>query len=490
MYKEFGFACSFLRAVAIFCSISGLALGEPRHGGGGNHSAGAGSHFSGSASHFSGSRGGSFSSPGTFSRSSPGGSFSHQSPPVGHFQQRAPSFSQSQPHMPSFTQPRQHTPSLSQSQPRMPSFAQPRQPGPSLSQSQPRMPSFTQPQQHTPSLSQSQPRLSRPPAFQQPHLGSPSHLSSQHPGNQALSNPGISRRLTPAPGISGGPAHHPAMSQSNRNHAYQHASTVYRNHPSVAWHVQSISNSYRDARFNRIFAPNHLERIQNHHARYYDYYRHYYRHGFYGGYYYPFRPCHNIHSYFSYPVIFWFFVAGPQPVVYSAYYPYAYSQSYYDGYTGDAYHPVTPPGIAPFPFAEDFFPTDSLRDMGIEVSGMPFETQANFREGMIRFTSALQQEVANIFQIPFTFSSSDIVITHYENQQGAAIRVAGFINRSDQPLAFEGLIDLVRPAQSMVLVTSRADPSNSDIDRLGGFGGNRPEVIPPPAPFVPGPREY
>ena len=196
--------------------------------------------------------------------------------------------------------------------------------------------------------------------------------------------------------------------------------------------------------------------------QYHYYYSGWYGHGFYGGYYYPVRPFYDIHLYFWYPVVYWFYVDSWDPWYYQTWYP------DYNNYV-----------VEPFHYARVFYPTDTLRDLGMEVSAMPTVNQYNFREGMENLMDSVSTQISDNLSSSIQFGPNDVVINHYENLNDQAIVVEGFVDRDDMHFVFKGLIDLNDPTNTMAFVPAAQNPSDDELynlqlinDRISALGGN------------------
>lgn len=207
----------------------------------------------------------------------------------------------------------------------------------------------------------------------------------------------------------------------------------------------------------------------------------YYDHGFCGGYYYPVRPWINIEQYFYYPVIYWLYDDRDDSSV-----------SYYQEWYGVDYpsYPVTP-----FSFAGVFFPTESLRDMAMEVSAMPAATQYQFRQSLEQMLNALTDRASEILGEGFELGDNDVVIDHYENLSDRAIVVEGFIDRGDIHLPFKGVLNLEYVDSTAIFIPSGEVPTEGDLADLAALnqmivdlGGDpftvqgEPEPLPAPTP--------
>src|SRR5262249_31711645 len=135
-----------------------------------------------------------------------------------------------------------------------------------------------------------------------------------------------------------------------------------------------------------VYLQNHYNKCKPYHYnnQFKFYYSGWFKHGFCGGFYYPIRPWYAIHEWFYYPVIYWLYVdLGPQDIPF-------YQEIYLNEY------PSCP--VKAFEYARVFFPTDSLRDLGIEMSALKPAIQCNFRESMLRATKSLQQQLSELTQ--------------------------------------------------------------------------------------------
>ena len=135
--------------------------------------------------------------------------------------------------------------------------------------------------------------------------------------------------------------------------------------------------------------------------------------------------------------------------------------------------------ITPFPYAGAFYPTDDIRDMGVEISSWDADGQAHFRSSMDNFASSLAQAISLAVGPGFTFEANDIVIDHYVNLQNQAIVVEGFVDRGDLHLAFKALLNIADPSQTMVFVPTSQEPTPADLatlkamnDRIVQLGGD------------------
>jgi hypothetical protein len=180
--------------------------------------------------------------------------------------------------------------------------------------------------------------------------------------------------------------------------------------------VNARSLYYRQYRRPRILTlwPHFRGYYGNPYYRYF-YSRWFYR-GFYGGYWYPVRPCWDIDYYYYYPVIYWMFVNNTDQ----------YYNDYYSDWYGSDYSTSQP--IDPFIYAGVFYPTETLRDLGQEVSSMSYTAQQNFRAGLTQMTNVIQQKISENLVAEFQFDENDIVVNHYQNLQDTAIELDGFVD--------------------------------------------------------------
>lgn len=203
-------------------------------------------------------------------------------------------------------------------------------------------------------------------------------------------------------------------------------------------------------------------------------YRYYYSgwfpRGFYGGYWYPVRPCYDVQNYFVYPIVFWMFYSDDD---YNGYY-----DGYYPPWNEGSSQP-TPTAPQQFPFAGVFYPTDTLRDLGMEVSAMTADLQANFRSGLTYFVQDLQDGISDQLTQPIVLQQQEVVVNHYENLQDQAIVLEGFVDRDGMHYSFKALVDLVDPTQTLTFVPSTQDPDSQDDptlqlinDRIQQLGGD------------------
>ncbi len=235
-------------------------------------------------------------------------------------------------------------------------------------------------------------------------------------------------------------------------------------------------------RFRQAYGPGIQQRVNG----YQNYYRDnafrygcssYFAYGFCGGYYYPVLPWVEFEAYFYYPIISWLYVDAT-----------LFDVTFYEEWYGVDY-PTYP--VTPFSFAGVFFPTETLRDLAIDVNGMSVQNQYNFRAALETALGYLTDEVSDVLQASFQLGDNDVVVTHYENLNNQAVVMEGFVDRGDIHLPFKAVLDLVNNTQTAVFVPDSQTMNADDLARLQvvndiitSFGGN-PDVVqgePDPAP--------
>ncbi len=199
------------------------------------------------------------------------------------------------------------------------------------------------------------------------------------------------------------------------------------------------------------------------------YYSGWYSHGFSGGYYYPIRPWWGIHEYFYYPTIYWLYNdlgEGDIP--------------YYQAVYGSEYASCP---VQTFEYARVYFPTDTMRDLGVEMSALQPARQCNFRAAMLTMTRSLRQQISDLIAANFTFGEYSVIVNHYENLQNQALVVEGFVDQGTIHVAFKGFLDLVNPSQTTVFIPKSQDPTASELNvlddlnaRIRKLGGNPDQV--------------
>lgn len=251
--------------------------------------------------------------------------------------------------------------------------------------------------------------------------------------------------------------------QNNFKGAHGHLRQVRKTKPHIYDHVHDFARQYRD-QYN-----NHWNEHGKRYKQYYhdDRYRYscsrWYPRGFYGGYFYPVRLCQDITIYFDYPIIYWFYAGD-------------LDYDFYEGYYGNDYYeyPVTVN-----PFASVFYPTETLQDLGVDVSGLSAHKQSQFRQGIVIMVDHLRQAISEHLQADYQFGSGEIVLNHYENLKNEVYVLEGFVNGQGVNVPFKALIDLDDPSLSAVYAAFADDPSGQDTStldwinsRIQQFGGN------------------
>ena len=98
--------------------------------------------------------------------------------------------------------------------------------------------------------------------------------------------------------------------------------------------------------------------------------------------------------------------------------------------------------VATNDYARAYFPTDSMRDLGIEISGLSAAVQCNFRAAILKARQDLQGEISMMIAATFQFNEYDIVVNHYENLQNQAVVLEGFVEQGSIKVAFKMVLDL------------------------------------------------
>ncbi len=193
------------------------------------------------------------------------------------------------------------------------------------------------------------------------------------------------------------------------------------------------------------------------------------------------HPWYAIDTYFVYPMVNWMYVGKVDVEYYRTWYGADYDSC-----------PVTT-----FAYARAFFPTQQMRDLGMEMSGLKASLQCGFRKAMVTMTQSLVDQVASQIGASFTLADSDIVVNHYQNLGNTGVEMEGFINHDTINLPFKAVLDLVTPANTYAFIPTQDEPNPADEANLGKvnahikkLGGNPDEVddepeslvTPPPAP--------
>jgi hypothetical protein len=243
----------------------------------------------------------------------------------------------------------------------------------------------------------------------------------------------------------------------------------FLNNPNNAKWVKNINGYQKNYRLYHHNTNIQAFKVYNtfwHNHHYHDWYRHWYKWGFYGGFWYPVRPYFDIDDYFDYPMVQWFYTDDPITTDY-----------YNDYYPAESVPPNS--CLTSFPYTNIYFPTDTLRDLLIEVSGFSQNLLCDFRVSIINFTSQMQQTVSNTYSINFSFQQNNIVVNYYQNLQNKAIVIAGFVSQNKINLAFEGFLDLEQPNQTIAFAPKGQNPTDDELqvleqlnDRIKSLGGD------------------
>jgi hypothetical protein len=254
------------------------------------------------------------------------------------------------------------------------------------------------------------------------------------------------------------------QTQANRRQATEAVARFTAAHPERARRMHDLGRDFREIYRDRLRERREVCTRYYHEESYRYFYSSFFEVGFYGGYYYPVRPCVEIDTYFTYPVVEWLYVDTPEVDTYQDY----YGEDSYERYP-----------VEPFEFARVFYPTDTLRDLAVEVSGMMDYQQAAFRRAITLFAGKLQDQLSDNLSASFELSDNDVVITHYESYQGKAIELEGFVDRGDLHASFKALLDLEGPDQTLVLVPMGPELSPDEVellktinDRIVALGGD------------------
>jgi hypothetical protein len=229
--------------------------------------------------------------------------------------------------------------------------------------------------------------------------------------------------------------------------------------------LNNYGSRYRNAYGGRLAQDGQRYRGFFNQEAYRYYYSGWFRHGFYGGFFYPVFPCLNIYNFFWFPLIYWMFTPD-------------WDESYWTDYAPQ-WDSTTSYPTEPFTYAGVIYPTDTLRDLGIELSAMDSQTQANFRQALTVALNQLQDQVSSQLTDPIKLSRNEVVINHYQNLKNAAIVIEGFVSHGDAQYAFKALLDLVNPTQTLVFVPPAQNPADTEDptlkainDRIVQLGGD------------------
>jgi hypothetical protein len=248
------------------------------------------------------------------------------------------------------------------------------------------------------------------------------------------------------------------ISKRHLDDSSSHFHDISQHNPSALRAIGGFESKYRSEFRQHVYNRNHefagVYADENH--RYYN--SGWFPRGFYGGFWYPVLPCFDVESYFAYPTVFWLFYTD---IDYAGYWENYYGPGWSDGDSDPA-----PAPVAAFPFAGVFYPTDTLRDLGMEVSAMSADAQVNFQTAMVNFVQEVQDEVSDQRTAPITLNQFDLVVNHYQNLQDQAIVVEGFVSHNGIQYAFKALIDLLDPSQTITFIPSSQDPTGANDANL------------------------
>ena len=190
---------------------------------------------------------------------------------------------------------------------------------------------------------------------------------------------------------------------------------------------------------------------------YHNFYSAYWDHGFYGGYFYPVYPCYDISPYMYYSMVYWLWAP-------------TYDNDYFTTWYGDQDYVSYP--VNPFPYRDDYFPTETFRDLAIEMSALSSAQQGYFRTSMVNLTEGLAQQLADDMNVSLELNQNEVTINHYENLGNNAVVVEGSVDldRDSEDIhvhaAFKALLDLTNPANTMVFVPLNGTPTAADLATL------------------------
>lgn len=172
--------------------------------------------------------------------------------------------------------------------------------------------------------------------------------------------------------------------------------------------------------------------------------------GFFGGYFYPVRPEDDVTGYFDYPIANWLFSGAADRELYRA--------------GVDA--TVTAYPVETFPYAGAYFPTETLRDLAVDASGLPPWRRATFREGLVAVTDQLAALVSARAKERYQFGDGELVVTHYENVRNEAYVIEGFIDGDALQVPFKALVDLDGASLCAAYAVFEPDPAAQGTDVL------------------------
>ncbi len=255
---------------------------------------------------------------------------------------------------------------------------------------------------------------------------------------------------------------------NNINHAKQHIGSIHHS-PGVMTHMHGKNQWFGNKYGGALQVKYNSCKPYYNNNQYKFYYSGWFNHGFCGGFYYPVRPWWGINEYFYYPTIYWLYVdIGNDDI------------PYYQTVYGNEYNSCP---VKAFEYARVYFPTDNLRDLGIEMSALRPALQCNFRSAMLTMTESLQAQISDMLAASFTFGEYSVVVNHYENLQNQGVVLEGFVDQGDLHVAFKGILDLVNPDNTLVFLPKGQDPTAAELnllddmnDKIRSLGGNPDQV--------------
>ena len=247
--------------------------------------------------------------------------------------------------------------------------------------------------------------------------------------------------------------------------------TITRRDAGAIRSINKNSGEWRAAHRAGILQRSPIFRGYYRNAGYRDYYSHWYVDGFYGGFYYPVRDCDNIDTYFTYPMVYWLMDGSDDS---------GYWTKYYQNWGRTSKAPPQAYPVEVFPYAGIFYPTDTLRDLGIDVSTLSAEMQWHFRTAMNIFVQNLVQQLADEAGTAVQLGDNELVIDHYQNLNNHSLVIEGFVDHDGIQYAFKALINLDDPNKTSVFVPTSDEPANdpnaaaltSMNDQIKALGGD------------------
>ena len=127
-----------------------------------------------------------------------------------------------------------------------------------------------------------------------------------------------------------------------------------------------------------------------------------------------------------------------------------------------------------------FYPTVAFRDLAVGVSDWPVDRQVIFRRKMHDFTAQLEVRVSQRIGNTVVFDRNDIVVSHHQVIDNAAVVIHGFVNHGNAQMPFKALLDFTPTNQDSIFIpASNTDqPSDAEVqelqqmnDRIVSLGG-------------------